>query len=66
MITHEDIIAMDDTRVDTYLSTERVAQLRSMTPMDMRQDGGNIKRREDGKVMKNPNTPKVKLWDLVK
>jgi hypothetical protein len=66
MITHEDIIAMDDTRVDISLSTERVAQLRSMTPMDMRQDGGNIKRREDGKVMKNPNTPKVKLWDLVK
>lgn len=29
------------------------------------QDDGRIKRREDGKVMKNPNTPKVRLDDLV-
>lgn len=31
----------------------------------MRQDDGTILRREDGKVIKNPNTPKVNLSDLV-
>jgi predicted HAD superfamily Cof-like phosphohydrolase len=31
----------------------------------MTQDDGTIKRREDGKIIKNPNTPKVKLHDLV-
>ena len=31
----------------------------------MRQDDGTIKRREDGKVIKNPNYPKVDLSDLV-
>lgn len=32
----------------------------------MYQDDGTIHRREDGKIIKNPNTPKVKLSDLVK
>jgi len=31
----------------------------------MTQDDGTIKRREDGKIIKNPNTPKVQLGDLV-
>lgn len=31
----------------------------------MYQDDGTIKRREDGKILKNPNTPKVNLEDLV-
>lgn len=31
----------------------------------MYQDDGTIKRREDGKIIKNPNTPKVQLDDLV-
>lgn len=31
----------------------------------MYQDDGTIKRREDGKIIKNPNTPKVNLEDLV-
>jgi len=31
----------------------------------MVQDDGTIKRREDGKIIKNPNTPKVQLGDLV-
>ena len=30
----------------------------------MKQDDGTIKRREDGKIIKNPNTPKVNLKDL--
>ena len=29
------------------------------------QDDGTIKRREDGKIMKNPNAPKIYLEDLV-
>lgn len=29
------------------------------------QDDGSIKRREDGKIMKNPNAPKVRLEDLL-
>jgi hypothetical protein len=29
------------------------------------QDDGTIKRREDGKIVKNPNAPKVDLSDLV-
>ena len=28
-------------------------------------DDGTIKYREDGKVMKNPNAPKINLEDLV-
>ena len=31
----------------------------------MYQDDGTIKRREDGKIMKNPNYPAVNLEDLV-
>jgi predicted HAD superfamily Cof-like phosphohydrolase len=31
----------------------------------MTQDDGTIKRREDGKILRNPNTPKVELGDLV-
>lgn len=31
----------------------------------MTQDDGTIKYREDGKVIKNPNTPKVELGDLL-
>jgi len=31
----------------------------------MYQPDGTIKRREDGKILKNPNTPKVDLSDLV-
>lgn len=31
----------------------------------MYQDDGTIRRREDGKIVKNPNTPKVYLEDLV-
>ena len=31
----------------------------------MRQDDGNIKYREDGKIIKNPNAPKCDLSDLV-
>lgn len=31
----------------------------------MRQDDGNILRREDNKIIKNPNTTKVNLSDLV-
>ena len=31
----------------------------------MTQDDGTIKRREDGKIIKNPNTPPVNLEDLV-
>lgn len=31
----------------------------------MKQDDGTILRREDGKVIKNSNTPKVFLDDLV-
>jgi len=31
----------------------------------MYQDDGTIKRRQDGKIVKNPNTPKVFLDDLV-
>jgi len=30
----------------------------------MKQDDGTIKRRQDGKIIKNPNTPKVNLKDL--
>lgn len=29
------------------------------------QDDGSIKRREDGKIIKNPNAPKIKLEDLL-
>lgn len=31
----------------------------------MWQDDGSILRREDNKIIKNPNTPKVNLSDLV-
>ena len=29
------------------------------------QDDGTIKRREDGKIIKNPNAPKINLEDLL-
>lgn len=29
------------------------------------QDDGTIKRREDGKIIKNPNAPKISLEDLI-
>jgi len=30
------------------------------------QDDGTIQRREDGKIIKNPNAPKINLKDLIK
>lgn len=45
-----------------YEAVERVHK----NNMDrMYQDDGTILRRDDGKIIKNPNTPKVKLEDLV-
>lgn len=44
---------------------EAVRRVHNNNMQRMFQDDGMIKRREDGKVVKNPNTPKVRLDDLV-
>jgi predicted HAD superfamily Cof-like phosphohydrolase len=44
---------------------EAVRRVHANNMARMYQDDGNIKRREDGKIVKNPNTPKVNLEDLV-
>lgn len=44
---------------------EAVRRIHNNNMQRMFQDDGMIKRREDGKVVKNPNTPKVRLDDLV-
>lgn len=45
---------------------EAVTRVHENNMARMKQDDGTIKRREDGKIIKNPNTPKVDLKDLVK
>lgn len=42
-----------------------VARVHKNNLARMYQDDGTILRREDGKIIKNPNTPKVYLEDLV-
>jgi hypothetical protein len=44
---------------------EAVTRVHENNMERMTQDDGTIKRREDGKIIKNPNTPKVQLGDLV-
>ena len=44
---------------------EAVRRVHENNMARMYQDDGAIKRREDGKIIKNPNTPKVELGDLV-
>jgi len=44
---------------------EAVRRVHENNMARMYQDDGTIKRREDGKIIKNPNTPKVNLEDLV-
>jgi len=43
---------------------EAVTRVHENNMARMKQDDGTIKRREDGKIIKNPNTPKVNLKDL--
>lgn len=45
--------------------SEAVSRVHSNNMGRMKQDDGTIKRREDGKIMKNKNYPKVDLKDLV-
>ncbi len=45
---------------------EAVTRVHENNMARMKQDDGTIKRREDGKIIKNPNTPKVDLKGLVK
>ena len=44
---------------------EAVRRIHQNNMQRMFQDDGTIKRREDGKIVKNPDTPKVRLDDLV-
>jgi len=44
---------------------ESVFRVHSNNMERMFQDDGTLKRNEAGKIMKNPNTPKVSLEDLV-
>jgi phosphoribosyl-ATP pyrophosphohydrolase len=48
-----------------YDLTEAIERVHANNLARMRQDDGSIKRREDGKIIKNPNTPPVYLEDLV-
>lgn len=52
----------DDKGYDLELAFNRVHKNNMLR---MYQDDGTIKRREDGKIIKNPNTPKVYLKDLI-
>lgn len=47
-----------------YNLDEAVRRVHENNMQRMFQDDGTIKRREDGKIIKNPNAPKVELWDL--
>jgi hypothetical protein len=47
-----------------YDLTEAIERVHANNLARMRQDNGSIKRREDGKIIKNSNTPPVYLEDL--
>jgi NTP pyrophosphatase (non-canonical NTP hydrolase) len=47
-----------------YDLTEAIERVHANNLARMRQDDGSIKRREDGKIIKNSNTPPVYLEDL--
>ena len=48
-----------------YDLDEAIKRVHENNMARMRQDNGEILRRSDGKIIKNPNTPKVNLEDLV-
>jgi predicted HAD superfamily Cof-like phosphohydrolase len=52
-------------RVKGYNLDKAVERVHQNNLKRIRQDDGSVSRRADGKIIKNPNTEKVKLDDLV-